>query len=84
MEKEIGYFTCTAHSSVKIVWFINGTQYHNNKSNIWVDFIEIGIGVLSIHNLSDAYNSTIVQCNAVFIDNTVSSNEVSLLVQGMN
>ena len=72
-------FTCSAHNSIDVHWYFNGTLQGFNGTSFSA---AVGVGVLRISRVSLWFNETSIQCEAV-ISNTKERSGVSrMLVQG--
>lgn len=83
-------FDCTSHTELvtRFEWLINGTQLVDHSSmDVIQEFIPIGnnIGRLQLTNLTIAYNTTQIKCEATLSSGKmVSSNAVTMyLFAGM-
>ncbi len=68
-----------------VQWLMNGTRLEDlNLTNVPTEFREVTRqGTLVFNNISVEYNNTNIQCRATLSnEETVDSNNVTLLVQG--
>ena len=83
-------FTCKAVDVISATWIVNGTYYTNLSSSVLADieFIrtdENGHIITIVLNIaaSTIYNGTLIQCSILGMDELLTSQPVSMILQGM-
>ena len=76
--------SCTAlQEYATVYWMLNNTQYDHSKPDIEITNLHI-VSVITINNTSQHYNNTAIRCEGSYTNGqSFSSDEVTILLQGM-
>ena len=77
--------TCTPSSDfTSVQWFINNMQYDNSQPDIMVNAIPGILSAISIRNILQEYDNTVIRCESFYSDDQLSSSEeITILLQGI-
>ena len=83
-------FTCKAVDVISATWIVNGTYYTNLSPSVLADieFIRTdknGQIITIVLNIAanTIYNGTLIQCSILGMDELLTSQPVSMILQGM-